>query len=417
MALTLEGIGILVPTDRIGRVIGRGGMGLRRMREEAGVKVVVDSSEDPYSASSRRVNLTGSVAAISGAFAILSEAAFKNNGDNLDVGSPSEGDSSSPVVIVPASSIGRVIGKGGDNLKRIREQTGVHISPEREDATRPGGKVPERLITLTGPVERLPAALQCVLTAAAETAKREQGAAFEAAGGAGVAALSGAGMPGQAGMMHMGYSGGKGMGMPGGMAGMMGVGMGMGMGMLGQGPAGAPFGTGLRLQSVAPGEIQLHVHVPDKLVGALVGKAGVRVKQTSADAGCKISMTSREACPDRRAVVIGTLAQATKAQELLHAQLVEAAEAQNVPMDELSVTFFVPKEDASAVIGKQASTLKAIREQTSVKVQFIRDEFCGHRPCTVTGALANVLQAEQLIHEKLSGQAANSDNMPVPPGF
>ena len=70
----------------------------------------------------------------------------------------------------------QVVGRGGENLRKVREQCGVHVSMEREAVVHPTTFVQERLVTMTGDSAQIPYALWCVLAAGGETA------AFGAAG-------------------------------------------------------------------------------------------------------------------------------------------------------------------------------------------------------------------------------------------
>jgi len=60
----------------------------------------------------------------------------------------------------------------------------------------------------------------------------------------------------------------------------------------------------------------------------------------------------------------------------------------------------IRKEAAGAVIGKQGTGLKIIREQSGgARVQLAREELEGQRPVTITGPLTHVLAAERLVLE------------------
>eukprot|EP00929_Paragymnodinium_shiwhaense_P032397 TRINITY_DN17953_c0_g1_i2.p1 TRINITY_DN17953_c0_g1~~TRINITY_DN17953_c0_g1_i2.p1 ORF type:complete len:234 (-),score=7.83 TRINITY_DN17953_c0_g1_i2:89-790(-) len=162
--MSYESIGVLVPSERIGRVIGSGGTGLKRMREAGGCKVQVDSVDEPYSESHRRVDLAGTLEACVAAFALLCAPAYNQDGNITH-----------PMIVVPSSTIGRVIGKGGEHLRKMREQFGVHVSPEREDVVSKTTQRAERVITLGGGLDRCPYALRCILLAASEGSKTGPG--------------------------------------------------------------------------------------------------------------------------------------------------------------------------------------------------------------------------------------------------
>lgn len=118
-------------------------------------------------------------------------------------------------------------------------------------------------------------------------------------------------------------------------------------------------------------------------------------------------MTDRNA-GERRAVIMGTLHQCLAAQGLLNEQIQEASRAAGLEFAEVNVIYLVRKEAAGAVIGKQGSMLKQIREASGARITLAKDEIEGLRPCTLVGSLPAVVQAERSIFE-VAMQA------PVPP--
>ncbi|CAK9073300.1 unnamed protein product [Durusdinium trenchii] len=71
--------------------------------------------------------------------------------------------------------------------------------------------------------------------------------------------------------------------------------------------------------------------------------------------------------------------------------------------EEASLTCFmmVPTTSAGAVIGKQGANLKELRETLSLKVILSKEEIEGFRPCTLSGALDSILEAERRIQEQI----------------
>lgn len=338
-----ETIGVLVPADNIARVIGKQGAGLKAIREEAGCKISC-KAEPEEGALSRRMNLIGTSEQICIGFRILLLKAF-----------PDAGNTSTPQLLIPSDKAGMAIGRGGENLKKVREECGVRITVEREPVTDAATGDEERMITMQGEVSQMGRALCHILGAPIATGR------FAA-------------------------------NVPGGMA-MLGMG--------GQGWLGMPLQSsqGVRPAGTDPEEIQLHFVVPERLAGAVLGKGGAQMKQTAATAECKVSMTPREAGTERRAVVVGTYSQCVVAQNLLQEQILEAASAAGVPAAEVSVVFMIRREAAGALIGKQGDTLKKIRDESGARIQLQRKALEGQRPCILSGELQQVLQAEKAIYE------------------
>lgn len=326
-----EMLGVLVPSEHIAKVIGKAGAGLKQIREAAGIKIQVHQNADVNSGT-RRVDLIGATEQIIGAFQLLLNKAFADG-------------NASPTLLIPTDKAGQVVGRGGDNLKKVREECRVRVALEREPVVDPTSGAQERLLTMSGEMNQMPRALRYML---------------------GTGAAPAAVLPPALGL-----------------------------------PPLAPSTTHsqVRAPSSDPDEIQLQFTVPDKLAGAILGKGGAQVKQTAASAGCKVSMTNRLAGTERRAVIIGTYSQCVVAQNLLYEQIMEASRAAGQEVSEVSVMFLVRKEAAGAVIGKQGATLKQIREQSGAKIQLAREEVEGQRPCTLTGSMQSVLQAEKSIFE------------------
>mmetsp|Transcript_31289 Transcript_31289/g.89784 ORF Transcript_31289/g.89784 Transcript_31289/m.89784 type:complete len:579 (+) Transcript_31289:95-1831(+) len=329
----VETIGVLVPADQIAKIIGKAGAGLKQIREAAGVKIQVQQTADP-SASTRRVDLIGQTERIIGAFQLVLNKAFTDG-------------TATPTLLIPSEKAGQVIGKGGDNLKKVREECHVRLQLEREPMSDPATGAQERLLTMSGETAQMARALRFIL-------------------GTGMA-------PAGAGKLPTTLA------LPSTVA--------------------LPTHAQVRAPSSDPDEIQLQFTIPEKFAGAILGKAGNQVKQTAVTAGCKVSMTTRGQGAERRAVIMGSYGQCVVAQGLLYDQLLEASRAAGTELTEVTVVFMVRKEAAGAVIGKQGSTLKQIRESSGAKVQLAREEVEGQRPCTLTGSLQGVLHAEKSIFD------------------
>lgn len=350
----MESVGVLVPAEHIAKVIGKAGAGLRQIRESSGCKLQVHASQGD-TGESRRVDLSGSPGQIAAGFQILASKA-----------APDPGDAHS--LLVPAERAGQIVGRGGENLRRVREACHVRVQLEREPAADAASGRQERLLKMQGDPAQLGPALRMVL---------------------------GTGQPG-GGAGGMGFPAAPMAGPGGGMAAMLGGMPAMGMGM-GQ----------VRAASADPKEVQIHFTIPSGVVGAIIGKGGAQIKQTATTAGCRVSMTTREGFGERRACIQGTYEQCDAAQRLLHAQIAEASQAAGQLFNEVSVIYFVRKETAGAVIGKQGATLKSIRETTGAKIQLAREEEQLQRACTISGPFQNVVEAERMIYDVTQRELTN----------
>eukprot|EP00927_Polykrikos_kofoidii_P047553 TRINITY_DN41772_c0_g1_i1.p1 TRINITY_DN41772_c0_g1~~TRINITY_DN41772_c0_g1_i1.p1 ORF type:complete len:402 (+),score=56.42 TRINITY_DN41772_c0_g1_i1:139-1206(+) len=342
----METIGVIVSCERVGAVIGKFGNGLKQAREQSG-GCKLDVLKGNEGCTKRRVNLVGDVNQISAAFGVVAQKAFQEESDGL------------PAIMVPSEKVGSIVGRGGENLRRVREVCGIQVHVERTPVVDPDSGVEERLVTLQGSNAALGPALSMALAGS----NLARGFVF-------------------------------GPGLPSMSPGLMGA---MGMGMLG---ASTMFLSGVRPVSSDREQVQLHLYIPDKLVGAIVGKEGATIKQTAASSGCICSVTSRDSGP-RRVVILGTYYQAALAQRTLFQQMQEATTfvASEELVTEAKVVILIRKKAAGAVVGKQGLNLTSIREQSKAKIKLDREEVMSQRPCTISGPLESVLLAEQLIHD------------------
>jgi len=354
-------IGMVVPSDRLGSIIGKAGAGLRAAREgSGGCKLDVDNNADA-SSPTRRVNLSGDVNQIAAAFQMVAQKAYQDESHGL------------PTLLIPADRAGAVVGKGGDNLKAVRQGCGVAVKVEREPVIDHATGNQERLMTLQGEGARLGQALALALGGATASMPAAVGG-YPAYG-----AMHGGGMSMSAQVMAS--------------------------------PAGQQGLQQVRAPSDDPNHMQLHLYINPKYVGAIVGKEGATIKQTGASTGTSCSVTKRDS-GDRRVVIQGTYHDCVAAQNVLVDQMAAAAkEGGEQPDAEVKVIQFIRKETAGAVIGKQGSQLTQIREQSACKIQVDKEEVQGQRPCTITGALQSVVTAQKMIADIVRG---DMEKRPLP---
>lgn len=332
-----ETIGLLVPPDRIGAIIGKAGVGLKQARElSGGCKIEVPHAEAHASvdglATTRRVNFSGDAKQISTAFGLVVQKAFHDASCYV------------PYVAVRADLVARLIGKGGENLRRVREETSVNMVVERESCIDSGSGFEERWVALYGNRLKLGPALclalgHCVAPSPSTAAVPCAAAALESP-------------------------------------------------------------ESVRPPSSDAETIQLHAYIQDRHVGALLGKDGAQIKQTAVASGCATVVCTTRDQGARRVVIVGTYDQAISAQGIVFEQLRAAASlAGEAEVCELSVVFFIRREATGAVVGRQGASLTEIREQSGAKIKLEKEEVNGHRPCALAGTLASVVAAEKMVFD------------------
>eukprot|EP00927_Polykrikos_kofoidii_P014083 TRINITY_DN16140_c0_g4_i2.p1 TRINITY_DN16140_c0_g4~~TRINITY_DN16140_c0_g4_i2.p1 ORF type:complete len:134 (+),score=15.43 TRINITY_DN16140_c0_g4_i2:118-519(+) len=103
----LNHAGVIVPNEVIARVIGKAGAGLKQVREATGCTLDVKPSE-AANVLTRRIDVVGAKDAIAHG---VQQLVRRFSSDETTVNF---------TMWVPATFAGVIIGKGGDNLKRVR---------------------------------------------------------------------------------------------------------------------------------------------------------------------------------------------------------------------------------------------------------------------------------------------------------
>mmetsp|Transcript_110363 Transcript_110363/g.307476 ORF Transcript_110363/g.307476 Transcript_110363/m.307476 type:complete len:244 (+) Transcript_110363:1-732(+) len=150
--------------------------------------------------------------------------------------------------------------------------------------------------------------------------------------------------------------------------------------------------------SSQPDVMQVHMAVPGRLTGAVLGKGGVHMKQLASLVGCKVRMASCEGLSEHLIIMIGNYSQCAVVQELVQARLADALRAEgSEPSGQVEVVLLVRAEAAGVVVGKQGFVLSQIRKQSGVNIQLLHEQVKGQRPCVLTGGLQSVLRAERHV--------------------
>lgn len=154
----------MVPDKMVGLIIGRGGEQITRLQAESGCKIQMAS--DNQGLPERKCTLTGTGQAINDARAAI-ERIISNEGNGPPrqsfgggggAGGPPVGGTNFEMM-VPGHKVGLIIGKGGETIKQLQEQSGAKIviiqdTPEAAN---------EKPLRITGTAENVEQAKQLVL--------------------------------------------------------------------------------------------------------------------------------------------------------------------------------------------------------------------------------------------------------------
>ena len=248
MAAQVTSEQVMVPDKMVGLIIGKGGEQITRLQAETGCKIqmAADSGGMPE----RLCTLTGPMSAIAQA-KMLIEGIIANEGQSrgggggggMD-GAPSGAGGGLFEMLIPGHKVGLVIGKGGETIKQLQEQTGAKMIII-QDTNQQAEQKPLRITGTPESVERAKAEVFKILN---QQDNRNGG------GGRG------------------GFSGGRGGGRGGG------------------GGAGWPSGGG-------GGDKMEYVMVASNKVGLVIGKGGETIKSINQASGAHVEI-DRNAPPD-----------------------------------------------------------------------------------------------------------------------
>lgn len=294
-------IKVLLSNGVTGTLIGTGGKAIKEMMAETGSRVIVSANTEPFPGTSDRVILiTGDADAITLTLTLIWEMVA------LIAGAKSEKDIDwSPTAVVaalgnsdavevsakltvPAAAGGIILGRGGANIRSFGEDSGAKVQMNGKDEAM---LTQERVLTISGTAGSCIKCTELIMQKLAEAPEVipyvNRGTSYGVnAGGFGMPYGAPYGVfPGAAGGMKRGYSNG------------------------GANNGGAPGNGSVRYnknssnqqqqqqqqQAPTPAEadITITLAVPDELVGNILGKQGVTMREIISLSGARVALSSR----------------------------------------------------------------------------------------------------------------------------
>ena len=131
----------MCPASCAGKIIGHGGDTIMSIQKKSGAHVKIQSAHEVPSGAPRRIDISGAAGPVADALQmvndILRESAIGSGGGggaSRGGGSGGGGGGSSVEldVPVPVEMLGRVIGRGGETIRRLQEESGARIQVERD---------------------------------------------------------------------------------------------------------------------------------------------------------------------------------------------------------------------------------------------------------------------------------------------
>ncbi|KJE97802.1 hypothetical protein, variant 3 [Capsaspora owczarzaki ATCC 30864] len=259
---------------------------------------------------------------------------------------------------VPSHTIGLIIGRQGETIRRIESQTGVRVQCAQDGGSN------DRVVTISGPAEGIELAKSMIREIIFKDDR--------------VASAHGAGHGGSHGGPHGGSHGGA-----------------------------APWATGANTMPVSGGGAEPFIMmIPTSRVGLVIGRSGDKIREIEARTGARLQMIQHGLPRDATEKPLHI----TGTQTVIEAAKLLVEEAIR-PLDQAGAGFGgsaavggttldvqVPREFTGAVLGERGDTIKRLQHDTGTRIQFRSgDDGAAIRTLQVTGEESATRRAEAAI--------------------
>lgn len=361
-----------IPNRFVGLIIGRGGEQINKLQSETGAKIQVAPDPPPgqIAPPDRHVSINGTQEAVEKARNLLNRI--------CDEGKIPESLMSLPVVapgeqviemMIPASKVGLIIGKGGETIKALQERAQCRMMMIQDG---PYTNAPEKPLRIMGDVMRTQRGQDLVQDLLTEKELEVSG--------------------------HAGDRNWK------------------------QNMPGIDFkGNRQDMSRGQSGMQQLEVPVPRDIVGFVIGKNGETIKRIQAETGARVqfNMKDNSNAPERMASVQGTPEQVQQVQKMIQ-EIVEQSRQRGGPPPRgppanmpgiNSVEYPVPGNKCGLVIGKGGETIRNIIKLCGAHVELNRSipESSPTKSFIIRGTDQQIQHAQQLIREKIEGDRGSGN--------
>lgn len=147
---------LLIPSVVAGAIIGKGGETITQIQKESGATMKMSKNNDFYPGTNDRVCLiTGTIDGSIKAFLFVVDALRSRP----EPGAKSD-DDLKVKILVPNSTAGMIIGKGGEFIRHIKEESGTYIQISQKSKE---VNLPERCITISGNPDQIKCAVSIIV--------------------------------------------------------------------------------------------------------------------------------------------------------------------------------------------------------------------------------------------------------------
>ncbi|XP_061414939.1 RNA-binding protein Nova-1-like isoform X1 [Lethenteron reissneri] len=161
---------VLIPSYAAGSIIGKGGQTIVQLQKETGATIKLSKSKDFYPGTTERVALIqGTAESLNGVHNFIAEKirempAAASKPEPVTLLQPQTAVSPDRMkqakIIVPNTTAGLIIGKGGATVKSMMEQSGAWVQLSQKPE---GGSLQERVVTVSGEPEQSRHAVQLIV--------------------------------------------------------------------------------------------------------------------------------------------------------------------------------------------------------------------------------------------------------------
>jgi len=131
-----------VPSDRVGLLIGKGGAKIREIQERSGARMDIAKHSEAAAPHLREVRLSGGKEQTAAARAIIDKLVNNSSGVGFKSNSHHASVNPSKTIQIPSTTVGLVIGRGGDNIRKIIQETSCTIHIEKDAEAIEAGRTP-----------------------------------------------------------------------------------------------------------------------------------------------------------------------------------------------------------------------------------------------------------------------------------
>ena len=124
---------VMCPSECAGKVIGHGGETINSIQTKSGAHVKIQSSHEVPPGAPRRITITGAPGPVADAVQMVNDIIREHGGARAGGGGGGAGGGTVEMPVpVDMNMIGRVIGRGGETIRRLADESGARLQIERD---------------------------------------------------------------------------------------------------------------------------------------------------------------------------------------------------------------------------------------------------------------------------------------------